>query len=640
MIKQNKILTVLILIGFIAALGLVSGRYRSESRNRSVELVLDWDQVRSVAASSNLSPQRVLLELKSRGVRGVAVTEPTLANLRDDGLIKVESDGRETVLKTEDHTLADQIFQNLNLKLGKGLMRRSDDETLSFNTNFDSISNLGAGLPLEDIRMIQSSPVSLDVVARLQNFSATDPKAIDGVLGQVQSLGIKKVIFASDQVMGFIGLTDATADSMIAHHLEYGAVEFGKQKGDDKLSTKLKGQHMIRVHSIASAEIGNLTPDSAIERYVRAAKERNIRMLYIRLFDAANEEPIAYHQRYLNAITKGLRHDGLDVGESHPYDAPSHPLPLVILVGFGIVAGGVLLLQTLVNLSVSRRVTLTILGIILSSGILAVGGLMGAKLMALLAGLIFPTLAMTLNPIKANGTRKLSVGTAFAALPYYIWISCITLVGAMMIAGILAVLPFMLHIQQYLGIKLAHMLPIMILFFAYIGDAFNMGEKWPDYKKRVANNISSIFKQPFLVWQLLGMVLILAFVGLMVLRTGNDSGIGVSPMELKFRAILDRLMYVRPRTKEFLCGNPALAIALTLALSGKKRWIIPFAIAGSVGQVSLLNTFCHIHTPLLLSAIRSFNGLWVGFLIGVVLIWIYTKFSGYKEYNTKDPSSN
>jgi hypothetical protein len=40
---------------------------------------------------------------------------------------------------------------------------------------------------------------------------------------------------------------------------------------------------------------------------------------------------------------------------------------------------------------------------------------------------------------------------------------------------------------------------------------------------------------------------------------------------------------------------------------------------GIIGQVSLLNTFCHIHTPLMLSLTRDLAGLALGALIGVAL---------------------
>jgi putative flippase GtrA len=45
-------------------------------------------------------------------------------------------------------------------------------------------------------------------------------------------------------------------------------------------------------------------------------------------------------------------------------------------------------------------------------------------------------------------------------------------------------------------------------------------------------------------------------------------------------------------------------------------------MAGLMGQVSLMNTYAHIHTPIMISLVRSVHGLWLGGLIGVILIFI------------------
>ena len=43
-------------------------------------------------------------------------------------------------------------------------------------------------------------------------------------------------------------------------------------------------------------------------------------------------------------------------------------------------------------------------------------------------------------------------------------------------------------------------------------------------------------------------------------------------------------------------------------------------LGGAIGQVDVLNTFCHAHTPVLLSLLRVVNGLWLGVIAGVIAI--------------------
>jgi ABC-type nitrate/sulfonate/bicarbonate transport system permease component len=94
----------------------------------------------------------------------------------------------------------------------------------------------------------------------------------------------------------------------------------------------------------------------------------------------------------------------------------------------------------------------------------------------------------------------------------------------------------------------------------------------------------------------------------------------VSPLELKFRSLLDQVL-VRPRTKEFLVGHPALIVALALwAMARGRAWIVPLLFVGAIGQESLVNSFCHLHTPIALTLARTWNSLWLGSLIGLAVV--------------------
>jgi hypothetical protein len=75
---------------------------------------------------------------------------------------------------------------------------------------------------------------------------------------------------------------------------------------------------------------------------------------------------------------------------------------------------------------------------------------------------------------------------------------------------------------------------------------------------------------------------------------------------------------VRPRSKEFLFGYPLLITGLCLYYSGRRRWYLLFGCAGAIAQADLLNTFCHIHTPLIISIIRAALGWILGLGIGFV----------------------
>ncbi len=107
----------------------------------------------------------------------------------------------------------------------------------------------------------------------------------------------------------------------------------------------------------------------------------------------------------------------------------------------------------------------------------------------------------------------------------------------------------------------------------------------------------------------------------MLKRSGNFSG-GVHPMEITFRNGIETLLGVRPRFKEFAIGHPLLILGLALwpahrTLSKLCLW------AGAVAWISILNTFCHLHTPVQVSLIRTLNGFILGGVAGLALAALF-----------------
>jgi len=144
-------------------------------------------------------------------------------------------------------------------------------------------------------------------------------------------------------------------------------------------------------------------------------------------------------------------------------------------------------------------------------------------------------------------------------------------------------------------------------------------------RQEVTENLRRVASNPLFAWHAIAVVMALGIIGLALLRTGNDPGMGVSGLELKFRSILDHVMGVRPRTKEFMIGHPAMLLGIGMLLTRRRAWGLSLVALGVLGQVSLLNTFCHIHTPLAITIFRAFNGLWLGLVIGLAVWMLFGK---------------
>ncbi|MDD5382790.1 MAG: DUF5693 family protein, partial [Candidatus Margulisbacteria bacterium] len=78
--------------------------------------------------------------------------------------------------------------------------------------------------------------------------------------------------------------------------------------------------------------------------------------------------------------------------------------------------------------------------------------------------------------------------------------------------------------------------------------------------------------------------------------------------------------------KEFLVGYPFLFLAAVALFRGEKKWLWILAAIGVIAPISVFNTFSHIHTPIIVSMIRTMNGLILGLIIGCFAAFIFDRF--------------
>ena len=653
--KRTLTLCILIAIGALAGLYGAWLRYRVEARNHRVELAMDLADIKNLSTVSGLTVSDTIARLKRAGITSVSITEDTLAFLEQNGDLHPKHRGKyyEVTIPNPDlgvksPPLIQRIYRGLSdrgipvsiskngfINRGPAVWFTPELRVLNSATGAPPTALCVAGIEYMSIRTlgIGLDPISVNTVrragmiplGRISNFPGARPYTMRAVLSDLKHQGIRTVIFQGLEVMGFRGQQKDAANALRDMGIAYGQVEFGKQKGDDPLSVELKGDY-IRVHSIADAEMGALDDNEIIDRYVRAARERNIRICYIRPVTLQGTDPLQTNEILITKIARGIaRGHEMSFGASHEFSNTGVPGLIFALIGLGVAAGFMLLASSIFSFS-DRVGWLTLLGLILVCVGLSLAGDMGRKLNALLAALVFPTLACLRRDIlspellkKKNASSKEAAGMAITGL---IVSSAITSLGIYLVVGLLATRPFMLKADQFIGIKAAHAIPILLIGLLAIAGLPTLNRNWPEEREKIRSRLSAFLSEPTRVGMLLLTLVALVIMVLIVARTGNDPGVGISGIELKFRSLLDRLLPVRPRTKEFLLGHPAFVLALALWFRGRKKWALPLFVVGVIGQVSLLNTFCHIHTPLHLSFIRDITGLVFGGVIGLGLFWL------------------
>jgi hypothetical protein len=638
-------LWILVLLGFAAAVKAGINRANVEKSNRRVEIALDFNELRNLAATEGKPLPEILTAFKNAGVTSVALQEDTISSLEEAQLLKEISGGNrgttrlygtaDIVKLVEEAIRAKTRYPVSTVPLSEHLpfgVPPTMNHGLQIDEPNGLIRGIGLGLAPESVQAIRSA--GLSIVGRIGNWDGVSPPGIAWAIDRLKKDGASTIIFSGDSVVGYKGyIADdpkepshgSTESALKAADLQYGTVEFGKQKGDDLLS-RASEERLVRVHTITGAEMQTANLPSNVQRFLLAARERNIRCLYVRLF-LDDPDALAENLKYIDRIVTGLAGrgftPGMTPGLAHGY-APLQTSSLVRgLIGLGLAAGWLLLLDAVTGLFKGGKPGgfVSTIGALVALFLLALPLLptmMGVKLAALASACIFPTLALLRKDALRPGGAEQS--PLVVALLRFITTCAVTSVGIAYIVGLLANRLFLMKIDVFVGIKPAKLLPVLIVALIYsLALRADSRRTWKQALIGAKDKIIGISKQPILLWQVAVTLATVIILALVVMRAGNDPGIGVSGFELKIRSILDRLLPARPRFQEFLIGHPALILSFVLAARGRRSWAFPLFLVGAIGQVSLLNTFCHLHTPLAASLWRAGIGIVVGVLIALAI---------------------
>ena len=401
------------------------------------------------------------------------------------------------------------------------------------------------------------------------------------------------VIPVGDGADGFPDRLGEVKVTLAAAGARIGIVEFMPPKGISQVASADTG---IRVHEITGREMAVLTKDRALSRYLRAVRERNVRILYIHPFPGENGWELT--AAMLTELSSMLTANGFQIGAAAPYPEWQPSRFQLWIVSLGILAGAGLLCLFWVRIPDKLLTALFLLASALGGGLLLVDTLFMQQVFALMAAIVFPVLAVAGC---GQGRR-----VAWTYLKCTLWSAA----GLVLIIGILSGTPFLIKLVEFRGVKLMHLAPVALVFVMGL-----LGDELPLSSYQQAKRIASRYYHASVPVKYLLCLAFAAMVGAVyLLRTANFV-LPIPQLELAVREGLERLLLVRPRFKEILIGHPAL-VAL---LASRKRHPLLMSLA-VIGQLSLVNTFTHIHTPIIISVLRTVCGLIIGYAVGL-LVW-------------------
>lgn len=512
---------------------------------------------------------------------------------------------------------------------------------------------ISLGLMPEKVETIQS--MGMEIVPRTICYNGhNDTRYAQAVVAGYERYGIEPtyIIAGGEAVFGFDDEDEFALSYIKDNGITLGLIETNVQRenilqsGVDTI-TAATDYNAVRVFSVWDyiqyryAYYGYEGAEEVENTLFRAIVERNIRVIYFKPVKQTDNSfayitDVEVYRDLFSGLNDRLAAHGISLGRASVMDNYQIPSLVMLVLGLGAGIGGALLPSAFLPMKKKWTYLLAGAAAVCVCGAWVVLPNLFRLLASFASAVVFACLAAVffLRAAKRSGQRLPENAPLRKILPRCVLVllgaALISLAGAMMTAAPLSSTDFMLELGIFRGVKAAQLLPLAffcLLFISYYG--FFQKDRPSDTLE--LGDIVTALRWNIPVWCLL----LLAVVGLAgyyyLARTGHESDVSVSTLEIMMRNDLENLLLARPRTKEFLVAFPGIMLAVYCAVRRLPFFTALFGLAGTIGLTSICNTFMHIHTPLYLGFIRTGYSLLFGIVIGCVMILCFDLL--YKWYN-------
>jgi hypothetical protein len=605
-----------VILAVLLSVGSLYRRLEVEWSHRVLAIIVDYKDVVSLSGQSGDTRESVFERLWERGVRGITVSEFTGKDLASGAMQLTFSP-----LAAIEHSQR----ASLNLPLNLGTLRLDSSDPM-LPAIMEYLRNRMPGvvkhvpgkstlivLPVtfEDLNDAGILPdfAALDFAKKNGSFAVYRPAFAPYADARRIALSVEwlkknyssivTILPAGNMVVGYPRLAPI-AETFKKLGLTVAQAEFVRQIGSSSLFAMMNPD-IIPLHSLVRDEVisRRLSRGQIVERMVRAVHERSIRLLLMRPYDLYSTEKLTYFLEDLGNIHAGLRSRG------YAFAWP-RAIPRFGASFFAAMATSLLFVATFRSYAkryagngkrnISKIECALLCGLVFVLG-LAVWRV--SPVTKLLGGLTAALVATEATLWALDRYTKPFDGLIAGLL--------IVLGGGLVIAAFYGTSSAMLRLTPFSGVKLTLLLPPLLVLIN-------------DLKQRIhPEALSDILLRPPLWGEMMLLGVLAAAALVLTVRSGY---FGFVPgWEVKFRDLLEKILWVRPRTKEFLVGYPCLIIYYSLVRGGvAAHYREVFRVGASLAYASAINTFCHFHTLLPLTVVRVVNGWWLGILSGFVIL--------------------
>jgi hypothetical protein len=650
--KYSGVLLILIAVGLLASIFVSFNRHLVEQANRRVDMICEYEEMLRVSGLSGKPVEEVMRLFKESGATALSIYESTLETLEKRGFFRAISGkapnfgnrplplAAAEISVDETYFCADvgrdfqEIEEDLKERFGESRLRavrESGPRILALRSDYEAIKEQSLSMLSSDLEKIGAN--GFTAVVRPSNYWPPSPRNIEHIFSRIAKSGVpvSGVLFSGQETLGYPDYLPKVAQELGRYGWTLGMAEhplqlqFDKQAGLVELAA-MTGYRAARLYAIEKREQEKvLDAPRATRRWALTDEERNVRMNLIRFFflPTPGKTILDTNLEYVANIRDTVLARGFALGPAGIFEPYFPDRLLFIPIIFGATAAGVLYLSILADFLTKRRQAALVF---LAAGALSLPFLFAAPLIvrqatALLAATIFPALAMAwqmgnwenFSVLKSYSLPKM-LAVTFGQLAAAVLLS---LIGGLYVCGVLGDVRFFLEMDIYRGVKLTFLLPLVFITLVYLKRYTVLGEEIAN-KTGLVGQIKQLLDCPVRLGTLALLALGLGAAYIFIARTGHTSGMSVPAIEVKIRVLLEEIMYARPREKEFLIGHPSFFQAAFAAWRGLPHLVYYCLIVGAtVGQSCLAETFAHMRTPVMMSAVRAFDGLLLGGVLGV-----------------------
>jgi len=513
--------------------------------------------------------------------------------------------------------------------------------------------NIGIGYDDEKINLVKNA--GLDVILRPINFSTYNEKLADVYKAANEKYNLEPRIYLlyGKEVLGYPDNEDNLLNYINEENIAIALIESAaqrehlEQEGLNDLAED-SGYNALRTFTMwdyirARNKYYNYEGAEEIENTMfRAITERNIRVIYFKPFfeeEGSNKylTDAEEYKRTFTSLENRLSGHNIILGKAKAIEEFHIGAKRLAILSFGITLAGVFLFIKMFNIKHKFANYLYIAALPAALMPLVMRNV-SEKVFAFAAAVIFSCIAiyffmMQIKKIYDSSKQYSKLQIMFYSSLILTGSVAISLSGAVFVDAMLADVKYMLEMDIFRGVKFAQILPFAIFMIMYLIYFINKEDMDP-LKSAINTSVKILNKEIRIYYGIIaGIIGVVGYI--YISRTGHETNLQPSSIEMISRNFMEYVLLARPRTKEFLIAFPSIFAAVYAANRKSEFFTAIFMLASAIGTSSVINTFSHLRTPIYLSFARTIIALGFGIMIGciavIVIDWIYKLFLRIQE---------